>query len=138
MKFTNLKGKPTFKNISKFRIDWSKQSKSKFQFNVKQFFKQYWSNHICYEEVVLAGTRLSLDILNLTERVGVEVHGDQHIKHVPFFHGKNSIGFGDQIKRDLDKIKWCENNKIELIEIYSSDLSDLSKEWIYENFNIIL
>lgn len=138
MKFFNLRGKPTFKNISKFRIDWSKQSKSKFQFNVKQFFKQYWQNHICYEEVVLAGTRLSLDILNLTERIGVEVHGDQHIKHVPFFHGKNTSGFGDQINRDLDKIKWCENNKIELIEIYSSDFSSLSKEWVYEKFNIIL
>lgn len=125
-----------YKNITKFTIDWKKESKSKNQTKVKQFLRPHWEGNVCFEEMVLAGTRLSLDLVNLTKKIAVEVHGRQHEQFVPFFH-KTKLDFADQIKRDEDKKKWCINNKIHLIEVYEDDIPKLSEKW-FEDKGIIL
>lgn len=136
MRFTNLRGYPVHKNIEKNRIDWDGKSLSKFQFNVKQFLRPHWINHVVYEEIPLAGTRLSLDFLNFTRRLAVEVHGDQHRQFVKFFHGKRE-GLTDQIKRDMQKLEWLEINDFQLIEIYTDDMP-LTKQWFKKTYDIIL
>jgi hypothetical protein len=102
-------------------IKWAAPSRSKFQFNVKQFLEKYWKSDMVFEELPLAGSRMSFDFYNATQNIAIEVQGQQHTKYTPFFHGKAKSNFLGQIRRDNDKQKYCEINKIKLIEVYPKD-----------------
>ena len=65
----------------------------------------------------------------------MEVQGKQHTKYVPFFHGKNKINYINQLKRDQDKLKFCEINDIQLVEIYDGEEVN---EKLFQNFGVIL
>jgi hypothetical protein len=135
MKFKTLDGKDrTLRNVKAYIIDWDGKSRSKFQFDVKQFLKKYWSGDVVFEELRIVGTRLSLDFFNATKKVAIEVQGSQHFSYVKFFHG-NRINYLNQIKRDYKKIEFCELNKIKFAEIYPKD--ELSKD-LFERFDINL
>jgi hypothetical protein len=136
MRFKTLMGATrTVKKAKKYLIDWDGKSRSKIQYNAKQFLKKYWSNHIVFEEFPVAGTRLSLDFYNANKKIAIEVQGRQHTKYVPFFHGKNKINYINQLKRDQDKLKFCELNDIQLVEIYDGDEVN---EKLFETFGVIL
>ena len=102
----------------KYLIDWEKKSRSKIQFNAKQFLKPYWVNHVVFEEFPVAGTRLKFDFYNANKNIAVEINGQQHVKFVKFFH-KTRSNFISQIRRDQQKIDFCALNDIKFIEIYS-------------------
>lgn len=136
MRFKTLTGATrTVKKAKNFLIDWDGSSRSKIQYNTKQFLKKYWSNHIVFEEFPVAGTKLSLDFYNANKKIAVEVQGKQHTKYVPFFHGKNKINYINQLKRDQDKLKFCEINEIQLVEIYDGEEVN---EKLFKNFGVIL
>lgn len=135
MKLYNIYGKLVGKKVSSYLIKWDEPSCSNFQFKVKQFLKQYWKHHVVYEEFPVYGTKLRVDIFNATLRIAFEVNGEQHVDFNKFFHG-NKFGFLSSIKRDHDKTKWLELNKIGLVEIRMKDLPYLSPEYIKENFGI--
>ena len=136
MRFKTLMGATrTVKKAKKYLIDWDGKSRSKIQYSAKQFLKKYWSNHIVFEEFPVAGTRLSLDFYNANKKVAIEVQGRQHTKYVPFFHGKNKINYLNQLRRDQDKLKFCELNDIQLVEIYDGDEVN---EKLFESFGVIL
>jgi len=136
MRFKTLTGADrTVKKAKNYLIDWDGKSRSKIQYSAKQFLKKYWSNHIVFEEFPVAGTRLSLDFYNANKKIAVEVQGRQHTKYVPFFHGKNKINYINQLKRDQDKLKFCELNDIQLVEIYDGDEVN---EKLFESFGVIL
>ena len=136
MRFKTLTGATrTVKKAKNYLIDWDGSSRSKIQYNAKQFLKKYWSNHIVFEEFPVAGTKLSLDFYNANKKIAVEVQGKQHTKYVPFFHGKNKINYINQLKRDQDKLKFCEINEIQLVEIYDGEEVN---EKLFKNFNVIL
>jgi len=136
MRFKTLTGATrTVKKAKNFLIDWDGSSRSKIQYNTKQFLKKYWSNHIVFEEFPVAGTKLSLDFYNANKKIAVEVQGKQHTKYVPFFHGKNKINYINQLKRDQDKLKFCELNDIQLVEIYDGDEVN---EKLFKTFGVIL
>lgn len=136
MRFKTLMGATrTVKKAKKYLIDWDGKSRSKIQYNAKQFLKKYWSNHIVFEEFPVAGSRLSLDFYNANKKIAIEVQGGQHTKYVPFFHGKNKINYINQLRRDQDKLKFCELNDIQLIEIYDGDEVN---EKLFESFGVIL
>jgi len=136
MRFKTLIGATrTVKKAKKYLIDWDGKSRSKIQYSAKQFLKKYWSNHIVFEEFPVAGTRLSLDFYNANKKVAIEVQGRQHTKYVPFFHGKNKINYINQLRRDQDKLKFCELNDIQLVEIYDGDEVN---EKLFESFGVIL
>lgn len=136
MRFKTLMGATrTVKKAKKYLIDWDGKSRSKIQYNAKQFLKKYWSNHIVFEEFPVAGSRLSLDFYNANKKIAIEVQGRQHTKYVPFFHGKNKINYINQLKRDQDKLKFCELNDIQLVEIYDGDEVN---EKLFETFGVIL
>lgn len=121
MKFKTLTGSE--KRVSKPRkylVNWDAKSKSKIQFAAKQFLKPYWESHVVFEEFPVAGTRLRFDFYNANKKIAVEVHGAQHTKYVPFFHGRKSK-FVEQIRRDQQKIDFCELNNIKLVEIFDGD-----------------
>jgi hypothetical protein len=136
MRFKTLTGATrTVKKAKNYLIDWDGSSRSKIQYNTKQFLKNYWSNHIVFEEFPVAGTKLSLDFYNANKKIAVEVQGKQHTKYVPFFHGKNKINYINQLKRDQDKLKFCELNDIQLVEIYDGD--EITEK-LFETFGVIL
>jgi len=137
MKFKTIKGYDKNVNIEKYRIKWDAPSLSKFQFGVKQFLQTYWYYHVCYEEMRVAGSRLSLDLFNLTKRCAVEIQGIQHLQYNKHFHSNSRQKYMSQVMRDMDKHKWCEINNIKLIEIYPQDLP-LSKEFFKNKFDFIL
>ena len=136
MKFVDRYGKErNLKNAKKYLIDWEKPSRSKFQTTVKKFLYKYWKNDIVFEEFRVVGSRLTLDFYNANKKIAVEVQGKQHTKYVPFFHGKNKINYINQLKRDQDKLKFCELNDIQLVEIYDGDEVN---EKLFESFGVIL
>jgi hypothetical protein len=122
MKFITLFGaKRSIKNPNKYLIKWNKPSRSKIQYKVKAFLKEYWCSKIVFEEFPMAGTRLSFDIFNASEKIMVEVQGEQHTKYTPFFHGNLKMNYIDQLRRDKQKLDFCRINEIRLIEVYYND-----------------
>lgn len=138
MKLYNIYGKVVGKNVSKYLIDWDGKSRSKVQFNTKQFLKKYWKNHIVYEEFPVFGSRLKVDIINATLKIAVEVHGKQHSSFNKFFHNDSRLNYLKSIKRDVAKEKWLSLNNFQLIEIYEDEVKDLSEEFFKTKFNLSL
>ena len=138
MRLFNINGKLVNKNVSKHRIDWNGKSASKLQFNVKQFFKDYWKHHIVYEEFPVYGTRLRVDLINFTKKIAVEVHGQQHFNFNKFFHNNSRAKYLQSIKRDWEKAEWLELNKIKLVEIEEKDICELSPQFLEDNFDVFI
>lgn len=131
MKFKTLFGaERSIKKPNKYIIKWDKPSRSKIQFKVKNFLKNYWERKIVFEEFPMAGTRLSFDIFNASDKIIVEVQGEQHTKYTPFFHGNQKMNYIDQLRRDKDKLEFCKINDIKLVEVYYND--SLSKNLFKE------
>ena len=135
MKFKTLTGaQRRVQNMRKYLIDWEQQSKSNFQFRAKKFLKKYWLRHVVFEELPVAGTKLSLDFYNANEKIAVEVQGAQHIKFVKFFHGTKA-NYIDQKRRDAQKREFCVINGIKLVEIFPEDKINKS---LFKKFDILL
>ena len=137
MRLIGINGRLINKNVSKYKINWSKPSASNLQYQVKQFLCPYWKHHIVYEEFPVYQTRMRVDILNATKRIAVEVNGTQHSQYSKFFHG-NRANYLRSIKRDFKKLEWLELNKFKLIEIEADEVEQLTKEFIEKKFNIII
>ncbi len=131
MKFVDRYGKErNLKNAKKYLIDWEKPSRSKFQTTVKKFLYKYWKNDIVFEEFRVVGSRLTLDFYNATKNIAIEVQGNQHTKYNKFFHKGNKINYLNQLKRDDEKLAFCELNTIKLVEVHEGavDFDELHKE----------
>lgn len=133
----NLNGRQLKVNPIKYLVKWDKQTRSAPQTATKKFLHRYWNSDLVCEEFKIPGTRLKIDIINFTKKIIVEVSGKQHENFVKFFHG-NRAGFLKSIKRDFSKIKWAEMNNFTFVEIYDSEVSDLSEHFFEEKFNIKL
>ncbi len=119
MTFKDIKGrKKVIKTAWKYRIDWEKKSRSKFQKRVKDWLRNYWESDMVYEEFPVAGTRMTLDFYNASKKIAIEVQGEAHFQYSPFFHNGSRQKFLGQMKRDIGKVEYCEINNIHLIEIY--------------------
>jgi hypothetical protein len=90
---------------------------------------------VVFEEFPVAGTKMTLDFYNASQKIAVEVQGGQHLKYTPYFHGKAKSNFLGQIRRDNDKQKFCELNNISLVEVYPDD--KLSAD-LFKTFGVIL
>ena len=146
MKFVALSGRVKRASINNYLIDWDapcrgKSKWGKFQYDVKQFFRPYWENHVVCEELKCFGTAsidkksLRIDLVNFTIGVAVEVNGVQHSEYNKFFHGDRH-GYLNQIDRDGRKSEWCDMNDLKLIYIHPED--KLSVKDIQERHDIIL
>lgn len=135
-KFRTLAGqiKPITKP-TKYIIDWDAGSRSKIQAKVKDFLRYHWEREAVFEEFPVAGTKMTLDFYNATRNVAVEVQGQQHRKYTAHFHNKNKVNFLNQLRRDKEKLEFCELNGIKLVEVYHDD--ELSEE-LFENQGVKL
>ena len=136
MRIYSTSGRLVNKNVNKYLIDWEKKSRSKIQFKVKQFLKEYWENHIVYEEFPVYGTRMKVDFLNATKKIAIEVNGKQHSSFNKFFHGNSRQKYLQSIKRDHKKFEWLQSNDFEVIEVEQDEVPLLSYEFIKEKFKI--
>ncbi|MDB4587562.1 hypothetical protein N9098_00345 [bacterium] len=123
------------KKPKNYMVKWEKPSRSKMQFGVKEFVKNYWFNDVVFEEFPIVGTRMSLDLYNANKNIAIEVQGAQHLKYTPFFHGKSKTTFLSQIRRDNDKQEFCKLNDIKLVEIYPEDKLSVD---LFKTFGVIL
>ena len=129
MQFKTLQGATKRLTKShKYRINWSGPSRSKLQYRVKKSLEQIWANNIVLEEMLVVGTKLSLDFYNANKKIAIEVQGRQHNEYVPHFHKGNKINFISQLRRDHQKKEFCDINGITLIELYEQD--DISSSGI--------
>ncbi len=136
MRLFNINGRLISKNVTKYKVDWDKKCRSKIQFAAKSFFRDYWKNHICYEEFPVFGTRLKVDLINFTRKIAVEVQGEQHNQFNKFFHGNSRQKYLDSIKRDMKKINWLELNEFKVLEVDKDDIPNLSRSYILEGFGV--
>ena len=136
MRLYNIYGKLVNKNVVKYKVDWDKPCRSKIQFNVKSFFKDYWSGHICYEEFPVFGSRLKVDLINFTRKIAVEVQGEQHNEFNKFFHNNSRDKYLESIQRDMKKIQWLEMNEFKVLEVTKEDLAELSRKYIFDTFGV--
>lgn len=60
----------------------------------------------------------------------IEYQGQQHYQPVEYFGGK--IGFVERAKKDYEKVKWCKDNNIHLIEIPYHHSKKQVEELIYK------
>jgi hypothetical protein len=137
MRLYNVRGKLMTKKVSPYLIVWDGPSKSKIQFQVKQFLKPFWSGHICYEEFPVYGTLLKVDLLNATYRIAVEVQGPQH-SEFHYFHGGDPFKYLESVKNDVKKLEWLEKNEFKFVEINFDEIELLSKEFFKTKFGVIL
>jgi very-short-patch-repair endonuclease len=138
MKLYNIYGRVINKNVFKYLIKWDAKSKSNLQRKTKQFLKDYWQNHVVYEEFPVFGSRMRVDFLNATKKIAVEVHGPQHSEFNKFFHNDSRLNYLKSIKRDVKKEEWLALNKYTFVEIYHDEVEDLSVEFFKDTYNIIL
>jgi len=136
VKLYDIKGRLVNKSVTKYRIKWDGECRSNFQYEVKQFFKKFWYGQICYEEFPVYGTRMKVDLINMTKRIAVEVQGAQHEQFNKFFHNNSRANYLKSITRDHDKIVWLENNNFKILEIFEADLASLSKKYIFDKFEV--
>ena len=138
MRLLNINGKLQYKNVTKYLIDWDKKSKSKLQFKVKEYLKKFWKNQIVYEEFPVYGTRMKVDIVNVTKRIAIEVQGPQHSSFNKFFHGNSRARYLESIKRDVKKMTWLESNDFKVVEIEGQEVDNLSKKFFKEKYKVNL
>jgi hypothetical protein len=130
MTFKTLVGKRRrLKKPINYLIDWEKGSRSKLQAKVKDFLKVFWDGDVVFEEFPVVGSRLTLDFYNATKNIAIEVQGRQHTKYNKFFHKDNRINYLNQLKRDDEKLAFCNLNSIKLLEVHEGnvDFSELHK-----------
>ena len=123
MTFKTLLGKRRrLKKPIKYLIDWEKVSRSQLQTKVKIFLKVFWDGDVVFEEFPVVGSRLTLDFYNATKNIAIEVQGKQHTKYNKFFHKGNKMNYLHQLKRDDEKLAFCDLNLIKLVEVHEGQV----------------
>ena len=133
MKVTGINGKEYVWNLTGYDVfNDDKRKRSKYHVRARNLLKEIYNSYRILEEVKLPGSTalhrksvLYLDFYIPSIKLGVEVHGEQHYEHNPFFHRSKADFIKGQV-RDDDKINWCELNGIELITLKYSESDD---EW---------
>jgi|TARA_R100000808_G_C2120667_1_gene132030 hypothetical protein len=138
MRLFNINGRLQKKSVSKYLINWNKKSRSKVQFKTKKFLEPFWKGHIVYEEFPVYGSRMTVDILNATKKLAIEVQGKQHGEFNKFFHNNSRLKYLEGIKRDIKKAEWLESNGFILLEIEEDEVESLSLDFFLEKFGMTI
>lgn len=134
MKVVGLNGREYNLDLKKYSAQKSKCSY--YHKMARDLLHEIFSGYNIYEEVKLPGSTdpskksvLYLDFLIPNDRIGIEVHGEQHFKFTPFFH-KTKVEFLQAKARDRAKVQWCETNNLTLIELRWDDSVDYWRQQI--------
>lgn len=118
-------------HISKGRI----LNKSSYHLQARELLTSLYPTLQILEEVSIPlrkGETLYLDFYLPLLKWCVEVHGEQHYKFVPYYHG-NMMSFLKSQKKDKQKQEWCIANSIRYIELpYNEDTEQWKKRLSHE------
>lgn len=124
MNVIGLDGKEYKWNFSKYYFRKKRENKSNLHKEARLLIGSIFKHHSVYEEVSLPGTDLYADFWIPSLKTLIEVHGEQHYIHIPFFH-KTKADFLKAQHRDRLKREWCELNSITWIVLPY----DLKEAW---------
>jgi DNA phosphorothioation-dependent restriction protein DptG len=94
-------------------------AKSSYHLAARKLIKEIYPTMHVLEEVpvyIRKNEIVYLDFYIPLIKKCIEVHGEQHYKFVPHFHG-SLMDFAKAKKRDLEKKQWCEINSFSFIEL---------------------
>lgn len=103
------------------------RARSQGHLRMRELLRELYPTDSILEEVSLPGIGLYADFYLPQRKKMVEVHGEQHFKYVPHFHG-NPQGFAESKVRDKNKEEWCNINGIEYVAVKDSDDDEIWKE----------
>ena len=109
------------------------RKRSSLHIRARTLLKSLYPVDRILEEVHLPGSGgLYADFwLPLRNKI-IEVHGEQHYKFIPFFHG-TQINFLSSRANDNNKIEWCSVNGITLVELPFNESDEQWKSRIQSN-----
>lgn len=101
------------------------RARSSYHLAARQLLQRLFPTTPILEEVPLPGSDgLRADFYLPMEKLIVEVHGEQHYKYVPHFHG-DRLGFLAAKRRDASKETWCDLNGLRFVALpYSEDIDE--------------
>ena len=113
-------------NLSEYKVYKNdKKKRSKLHKRARRVIKKVFHSYTILEEVLIPGGLLRLDFLVPNIYLAIEVHGQQHYGHIPYFH-RTKADFIKSLNRDERKIGWCFDNDVDIIVLRYSDDDD---EW---------
>lgn len=108
------------------------ESRSKLHLKARELLEEVFPYDRMHEDITLPGSNtrmrkslLYADFFIPNRRLVIEVNGEQHSKHVTFFH-KTKQDFIKAKMRDKDKSEWCENNGFKLVSL---EFNQTIEEW---------
>lgn len=129
MKCLGLDGRQYSLNLSQYQSSLTAtHNKSSYHVKARELIKAKYTFNPIYEEVLLPGTRserLYADFFLPTQRLLIEVHGEQHYNDIPFFY-ENHGDFLAAQSRDRKKVEWCDINGFTFVELSYKETED---EW---------
>jgi hypothetical protein len=138
MKFAKLNSdKIANVNIFNYKLDFNDITGSKPEVAVKTFLKPFWSKDLVLDEFVIPGSRLRVDILNISKKVAIEVSPASTHSFNKFFHGNIAV-FAQRLKKEISKEQWCIKHGFQYIELGDEELANLTKKMFKEKFEINL
>jgi len=97
------------------------EGRSKLHLKARKLLNEMFPYDIILEDVTLPGTKnarrkslLIADLFLPARNLMVEVNGEQHTKHITYYH-KTKHEFLKAQLRDREKIEWCDINDISLV-----------------------
>ena len=108
----------------------NRDSRSKYHLSARQLLKEKHPTLQILEEVsikIRKGETLYLDFFIPLLNHAIEVHGQQHYKFSPFFHGSH-MEYLKQLKRDREKKEWCEINNVEFTVLAYDEMENWIKQ----------
>jgi len=127
MNVTDLDGKTSKLKLMGYTVGiQNRDSRSKYHIAARKLLKEKYPTLQILEEVsikIRQGETLYLDFYIPILNYAIEVHGEQHYKFSPHFHGSH-MGYLKQLKRDREKNEWCEINNIEFTVLAYDELDE--------------
>lgn len=117
-----------------------KQKSSKLHVAARTLLHDIFPLHFIAEEVYLPGTKINrhknlyADFYIHSEKLLIEVHGEQHYKYNSF-HYTNKLVFYKSRNRDNDKERWCAINNITYLELPYYESTEQWRERILRRSN---
>jgi len=103
-----------------------KRPRSSLHIRARNIIKDLFTTSKVLEEVPIKLRRtqtLYLDFYLPLQKLCIEVHGEQHYKFIPFYH-QNMLSFAKALKKDKEKVEWCQINNIEVVELPFNEKDD--------------
>jgi hypothetical protein len=125
MKVRDTKGKWHTWNLAECKVSrMDTTPRSGLHLKSRELLKSLFPIEQMLEEVPVPGEKLFIDFYLPMRKLAIEVHGEQHYKYVPHFHGHQTAFIASK-QRDSRKEEWCRVNGITLIVLpFSEDINE--------------